>query len=87
MLVDSGDQFGPDWYLDAMRALRMPVTALRAPRGLLNADPLYPPGRMEEFRSDIPQLAVVEVTDVNHYSIVMAEPGAARVADAIRSLL
>lgn len=87
VLVDSGDQFGPDWYLDALRGLRMPVSALRAPRGLLNAEPLYPPGRMEEFRADIPQLAVVEVPDVNHYSIVMAEPGARQVADVIRSLL
>jgi pimeloyl-ACP methyl ester carboxylesterase len=87
VLVDSGDQFGPDWYLDAMRGLRMPVTALRAPRGLLNAEPLYAAGRMEEFRADIPQLTVVEVPDVNHYSIVMAEPGARQVADVIRSLL
>ncbi|MGN6502806.1 MAG: alpha/beta fold hydrolase [Pseudolysinimonas sp.] len=87
VLVDSGDQFGPEWYLDAMRGLRMPVSALRAPRGLLNAEPLYAPRRMEEFRTEIPQLAVVEVPDVNHYSIVMAPPGARQVADVIRSLL
>jgi pimeloyl-ACP methyl ester carboxylesterase len=85
VMADTEDEFGPDWYRDAMRRLTMPVTALRAPRGLMNAEPLYPPGRMEEFRADIPQLQVVEVDDVNHYTIAMSERGARAVAAAIRT--
>jgi lipase len=87
MTVDSGDQFGPGWYVDAIRGLRMPVTAMRAPRGLLDGDPLYASGVIEAFAADIPQLRVVEVADVNHYTIVMAERGASRVAAEVRSLL
>lgn len=85
VMVDTEDEFGGGWYQDAMRRLRMPVTALRAPRGLMNADPLYAAGRMEEFRADIPQLEVVEVDDVNHYTITMTERGARAVAEVVRS--
>ncbi|OZB81953.1 MAG: hypothetical protein B7X32_15160 [Microbacterium sp. 13-71-7] len=80
MLQDGGELYGPDWYLDALRGLRMPVTVLRAPRGLLDADPLYAPGALERFRPLVSQLRIVEVPDVNHYTILFAERGAARVA-------
>lgn len=87
VLVDTEDEFSAPWYRDAMRRLGVPVVALRAPRGLLDAEPLYPPGRIEEFRADIPQLTVVEVDDVNHYTIAMAERGARAVAEVVRRLL
>lgn len=80
MLQDGGELYGPDWYLDALRGLRMPVTVLRAPRGLLDEVPLYPPGALEQFGALVPQLRVVEVPDVNHYTILFADRGAARVA-------
>lgn len=84
--ADTLDEFGPDWYLEAARAIRVPVTALTAPRGLLDADPLYPPGRVAAFRAEIPQLRIDEVPDCNHYSIVLGR-GSGRVADAVRELL
>jgi hypothetical protein len=70
-----------------MRSLRVPVAALHAPRGLLDDAPLYAPGRMEQFRAEIPQLRVVEVDDVNHYTIVMAERGASAIAAEVRAAL
>lgn len=82
MIEDAGELYGPDWYLDALRSLRMPVTVLRAPRGLLDDEPLYAPGALEGFRALVPQLEVVEVDDVNHYTILFAERGASRVAAA-----
>lgn len=82
MLEDGAELYGPDWYLDALRSLRMPVTVLRAPRGLTDAEPLYAPATLEGFRSLVPQLDVVEVADVNHYTILFADRGAARVAAA-----
>jgi pimeloyl-ACP methyl ester carboxylesterase len=82
MMEDAVEQFGPDWYLDGLRGLRMPVTALRAPRGLLDAEPVYAPGALETFRGLVPQLEVVEVDDVNHYTILFADRGAAAVAEA-----
>ncbi|MFS0894378.1 alpha/beta fold hydrolase [Microbacterium sp. 179-I 3D3 NHS] len=82
MIEDGAELYGPDWYLDALRGLRMPVTVLRAPRGLLDDDPLYATGALEGFRSLVPQLDIVHVDDVNHYTILFAERGAARVAAA-----
>jgi len=85
MLQDGAELYGPDWYLDGLRAIDAPVTVLRAPRGLTDAEPLYAPGALEGFRGLVPQLRVVEVDDVNHYTILFAERGAARVAEAARA--
>ena len=82
MLEDGAELYGPDWYLDALRGLRMPVTVLRAPRGLVDTDPLYAAGALEGFRALVPQLEVLEVDDVNHYTILFADRGASRVAAA-----
>jgi hypothetical protein len=79
--------YGPAWYLDALRSLRMPVVMLRAPRDLLDRSPgLYPPGPIEAAR-EVPQLRVIDVDDVNHYTIIMAERGAARVAAEVRAAI
>jgi pimeloyl-ACP methyl ester carboxylesterase len=60
-----------------------PVTFLRAPRGLLNADPLYTPDVLADFASRHPLLSVIEVPDVNHYTIVLNSRGAGAIAAAI----
>lgn len=83
MLTDGAELYGPDWYLDALASLELPVTVLRAPRGLTDGDPLYAPGALERFRSAVPQLEVVEVADVNHYTILFSRAGAEAVAEAI----
>ncbi|CAN5192063.1 hypothetical protein BH11ACT3_BH11ACT3_20890 [soil metagenome] len=83
MLEDGAQLYGPDWYLEHLRGLRAPTTVLRAPRGLLNTDPLYPAGALESFADLVPQLQVVEVADVNHYTIVMSERGAVAVAAVV----
>ncbi len=86
--TDAQELYGPGWYGEALRSLRMPVTVLRSPRGLLAEPPgLYPPGRLEAARAELPQLEIQEVPDVNHYTILMAEPGASAVAAAVRSAL
>ena len=60
-----------------------PVTFLRAPRGLLNADPLYTPDVLADFASRHPLLSVLEVPDVNHYTIVLNSRGSGAIAAAI----
>lgn len=82
MLEDGAELYGPAWYLDALGSLRMPVAVLRAPRGLTDGDPLYAAGALETFREFVPQLEVIEVDDVNHYTILFADRGAVRVAAA-----
>lgn len=86
--ADQRELFGPDWYLRSMSRVRQPTTVLRAPLGLQAEPPgLYAPGVLETFRSVIPQLCVVEVPAVNHYTVLMTRPGADAVAAAVRAAL
>ncbi|HWH32568.1 MAG TPA: alpha/beta hydrolase, partial [Egibacteraceae bacterium] len=65
-----------------------PALFLRAPLGMLGAEPpLYPDEAVEAIRAQSPQLQVELVPDVNHYTITMGKPGAAIVADRIRDLV
>ncbi|WP_297602765.1 alpha/beta fold hydrolase [Microcella sp.] len=81
--ADVVELYGPDWYLEALRAVRAPASFLRAPRGLLNEPTaLYAPGHADDQRALTP-LRVVEIDDVNHYTIVLAQHGAAAVAEEV----
>ena len=82
--ADQAELYGSPVHLDALRALQQPVTFVRAPRGLQDESPgLYPPDRTPTDL--VPQLELVEVPDVNHYTILMTSPGVDRVAEAIRA--
>ena len=82
--ADAAELFGPEWYLEAMRAVDAPVTFLRAPRGLLDQPTgLYAPDRAEA-EPRVRGMRVVDVDDVNHYTIVLARHGAEAVADELR---
>lgn len=69
--------------------LIVPATLLRAPRGLMDEPrPFQPPELAKPWADAAPeQRRVVEVPDVNHYSILMGARGAGLVADAIRAAL
>lgn len=70
---------------DAIADLRHPVTWMVAPRGLMNETPgLYPPAAVDYWRRELPDITVVPVPDVNHYTVVMSQPGAAAVAAAVQ---
>ncbi len=88
VLADFGDQFGPEWYVRDLGSIEAPITAIRAPRGLMDEEPgLYPPGRIESFRATLPDLRIVEVADVNHYTVLMSAHGASVVAEQLRDAL
>lgn len=71
----------------SLKELRQPVVHLRAPRGLLNQEPpLYPEASLEPWRSVVPQLETELVEDCNHYTILLAEAPARRVAETVRRL-
>ena len=77
-LVDGGD------VLRALEHLPSPTPWLLAPRGLMDeVPPLYPDEVRERWVAAYPALEVVEVPDVNHYSIVLSRAGAACVADRV----
>lgn len=84
--VDQAQQYGSPAHLDALRALQQPVVFLRAPRGLQDEPPgLYPPDRVAGLPELVPQVRVLEVPDVNHYTVLMTSPGVERVAAVVRS--
>ena len=62
-----------------------PLWLLRAPRGILDDpnSPLIPEREALEFVKANPRIQLVEVPDVNHYTILMGRKGGAAVADAI----
>ncbi len=74
--------------LKALDELAVDTQVLRAPRGLLNESTgLYPAGYLEAWAARLPALTLTEVPDVNHYTIIMGESGAAAVAAAVRAAL
>lgn len=70
----------------ARRAASLPpgTVFLRAPAGMMG-DPggLYPAELVEQHRTAFPALELSDVPGTNHYTIVMADPGARAVADAL----
>ena len=68
----------------ALRRVEVASTLLWAPRGLLDQEPgLYPPEMVAAAGAELEQVETVRVEDVNHYSILMGERGATRVAEAV----
>lgn len=77
-------QDGGDGYVDALGRLRVPVDFLHAPRGLLDAAPLYPEAVVDAAPAMIQDFRRHEIDDVNHYSIVLTEHGMRQVAPIVR---
>jgi lipase len=79
--VDLGNAEG---YVAALAALATPLQFVRAPRGFLNDLPgLYPVEAVEEWKRQIPNLETLEIPDVNHYTIIMAQRGASAIGSLI----
>jgi pimeloyl-ACP methyl ester carboxylesterase len=88
MADDSAELHRGASLLKALDELAVATEVLRAPRGLLNEPAgLYAPGYLDAWAEKLPALTVREVPDVNHYTIVMGEPGAAAVAQSVRDAL
>jgi lipase len=68
---DVVSQLSPDVLTPALERLCVPAVLLRAPRGLLDQpDALYTRAEAAEWEARLPLLRVVEVPDVNHYTII-----------------
>lgn len=85
--ADAADQFEGDALRDAVAAVGAgPLTLLRAPLGLQNEPPgLYPEPLLASYADRLPGLSWRTVPGVNHYTILLAEPGARAIATAVRS--
>jgi lipase len=84
---DSRGLLDPDAAAADVRALPERTVFLHAERGLLDQpEGLYPQALMVQHTDSFPDLAVRHVADVNHYTILLAERGAAVVRDTVTEL-
>lgn len=87
VMTDVQTQLIEDVVPKALEKITMPIHFLRAPRGLMNGKPLYPPAKLAKAGRKLARFQAKDVEDVNHYSIVISERGAKAVAAEIRSML
>ncbi|MGR2753119.1 alpha/beta hydrolase [Agromyces arachidis] len=79
---------GGDGYAAELEGLPAPVDFIRAGRGLLDQpEALYPADRVAATAERMPALRVTDVAELNHYTIVMTDAGAARVAAIVEPRL
>lgn len=69
------------------KQINRPTPWMRAPRGLLNAEPLYSDDVAEQFCAEYPFLQDILVDDVNHFTISLSDRGAKAIAEVIRTQL
>lgn len=69
----------------ALAGIRHPTVFLSVPRGLQDEEPgLYPPDHLHAVLAGLPAIRHVAYDDLNHYTVVMSERGAARIGDVLR---
>jgi pimeloyl-ACP methyl ester carboxylesterase len=83
--ADGAEQiFAADLFAHSLRNVRCPIRFIGAPRGLLNQPaPLIPDEVVRHWQRELPNLRAGVVDDVNHYTLVIGERGAAVVAGAV----
>ncbi|MGC5629726.1 alpha/beta hydrolase [Georgenia sp. Z1344] len=73
--------------LDALDPAARPTTFVHAPRGLLDAEPLYTADEVHRWSAELPGVHVVWSLDTNHYTVVMSDRGATDLAEILRPAL
>jgi lipase len=67
-----------------LQAIRVPVLMVRAPAGFVpGTPPLYPDAMMEQMRTCVQAMEEELIPDTTHYTILMGNRGASRVADLV----
>lgn len=83
--ADGAEQLvAPELITQSLRSVRCPIHFIGAPRGLLNQpSPLIPNEVVRHWQGELPDLRADVVDDVNHYTLVIGQRGAAAVAHAV----
>ncbi len=82
--IELNDALAAREQLAALRVLPGTIPFLRAPRDLLDRPGgLYSSEAIERWQAQLPNLAVHEIPDVNHYSMIMTAGGVAPVAAVV----
>jgi len=74
----------PTLIEDALRSVACPITLLRAPRNLLNEPtPMLPESAVAPWRQLLDDFADEVVDDTNHYTLMLGDRGARRIAQVV----
>jgi len=87
ILRDVETQLLSDLVPDALEALTLPVTFLKAERGMINADPLYTDDAINDWAQRITSFEWKLVSDVNHFTIGLSEFGGKALAAEVRAMV
>lgn len=88
VIADGGDILTDEVATTALARTTLPSTFLRAPRDLLDQPPgFHDPDLTADVLGDLDHVELVEVDDVNHYSIVFTVHGIAAVVAAVEQRL
>jgi pimeloyl-ACP methyl ester carboxylesterase len=86
--VDCADLVLDETTRTAVDRVRAPIVLVRAPRGLLDDDPLLPGPLVDAFLAAHPNARLEEIADVNHYTMALgAGPGPRRVTAVIEQTI
>ena len=67
-----------------LQTIRVPVLMIRAPAGFVpGTPPLYPDAMMEQMRRCVQKMDEELIPDTTHYTILMGNRGASRIADLV----
>jgi lipase len=73
-----------DAIVARLQSIHVPVHLLRAPAGFVPGQPpLYPDLMVEQMRTFVPAMKEETVRDTTHYTIVLGNCGATRIADLL----
>jgi lipase len=80
--ADIVDALRAEVLVNRMKALRVPTILIRAESGFVPGQPpLYPDHLQAQIQATVPQIELHKVSGASHYSIVLGETGAAKIAD------
>ncbi len=81
---DLMEGFQRDQIVARLESIRVPAMLVRAPGGFVPGQPpLFPDAMVEQMRGYLPAMEVETIPDTTHYTIVMGNRGATRVADLL----
>ena len=82
--VDVAEGFQRDAIVARLRSIRVPVLMIRADSGFApGMPPLFPEVLMVEFRSCVPGMEEETIAGTTHYTMVLGNRGATRIADLL----
>jgi len=84
VLADLSEGFKREDVIARLSAIRVPVLMIRADSGFApGLPPLFPEVTMQQFRNYVPRMQEETISGATHYTMVLGERGATRIADLI----